>query len=134
MTSPEDTTPPNAAEKRQKAERDLIDSAREAMLRRDQSLDGETLSQLRRARSAALDSKPGTGRMTPWFTAGLAGTAGVVVTLAVLVWPGGDTQQAQPVDLFADAWILDEEAELELIEDVEFYQWLAEEGSDGHSS
>ncbi|WP_066965543.1 hypothetical protein [Microbulbifer sp. Q7] len=141
MTPPKNPSPgrdsakPSDNRTRSPGERDLVAGARAAMDRRDASLDGETLSRLRRARAAALDANgTGTGpRMAPWLPVGLASAA--VVTIAiVVVWPGTLTQPAKPVDMLADAWILDEEAELEMIQDVEFYQWLAEETPDGYSS
>ena len=112
---------------------ELIAGAREAMARRDESLDGETLSRLRRARSAALDESAGRHSLANlWLPAGLA-SAAAVVAVALLVGQG-EAPHREEVDLLADAWILDEEAELEMIEDVEFYQWLAEEALDGHST
>ncbi|WP_043315534.1 hypothetical protein [Microbulbifer sp. HZ11] len=108
----------------------LIAGTREVMSRRDESIDGETLSRLRRARSAALDARPGLRPRTGlWLPASLASTAAAVAV--VLLLEQYHASQAKEVDFLADAWILDEEAELELIEDVEFYQWLAEEELDG---
>lgn len=123
MNSPEDQA------NRQK----LIAGAREAMARRDERLDGETRSQLRRARAAALGETAGPRALANlWLPAGLVGAA-AMLTVALLVGQGERPQQDE-VDLLADTWILDEDAELEMIEDVEFYQWLAEEALDGHSS
>ncbi|MBN8431065.1 hypothetical protein JF535_09410 [Microbulbifer salipaludis] len=141
MTPPKNPSPGRDAAKpsddgtRRPGERDLVAGARAAMDRRDASLDGETLSHLRRARAAALDANDTSVGPTvaPWLPVGLASAAVVAIAIAV-VWPGTFTQPAKPIDMLADAWILDEEAELEMIQDVEFYQWLAEEAPDGYSS
>ncbi|MBY6213156.1 hypothetical protein KUV95_16515 [Microbulbifer agarilyticus] len=138
MTSPQDkpSAPPREREKTSEHnDAELAAGARAAMERREQSLDGETLSRLRRARSAALDGASDTSRpgWMLWLPTGLAGAA-AVLTVALFVGPERSSSQGEPVDMLADAWILNEDAELDMIEDVEFYQWLAEEALDGHSS
>ncbi|AQQ68189.1 hypothetical protein [Microbulbifer agarilyticus] len=132
MTSPQDKP---KAESSEHNDAELAAGARAAMERREQSLDGETLSRLRRARSAALDGAADTSRpgWMLWLPTGLAGAA-AVLTVALFVGQERSSSQGEPVDMLADAWILNEDAELDMIEDVEFYQWLAEEALDGHSS
>lgn len=113
---------------RREQDRRLVDSARAAMARRDQALDGETLSRLRRARADAVAAQ-GHGRRL-WLPAG--GAVAVAVLVAALLW----SPQPQPEDeLFAaSAWLLDDEMEIEVIEDIEFYQWLADEELVGEAS
>ncbi|MCQ3829440.1 hypothetical protein HXX02_08270 [Microbulbifer elongatus] len=120
-------------DRRLREQQKIVAGARKAMAQRDEALDGETRSRLRRARSAALEEAANAGSAAGrWLPVGVAGVAATVV-VALLVGRGEVPQSAE-VALLADAWLLEEDAELEMIEDVEFYQWLAEEALDGHSS
>ncbi|WP_105101455.1 hypothetical protein [Microbulbifer pacificus] len=106
-------------------------AAREALARRERNLDGETLSRLRRARSRALDQRQRLAGL--WLP--LGGVCAAALALALwLPGRGGSDVAAVESTLLADVWLLDEEAELEMIEDVEFYQWLAEEALDDRAS
>nr|WP_010133036.1 hypothetical protein [Microbulbifer agarilyticus] len=138
MTSPQDKPTAQSRDREDASahnDAELAAGARAALERREQSLDGETLSRLRRARSAAIDGAAGTSRpgWMLWLPTGLA-SAAAVLTVALLFGLEPSGAPAEPVDMLADTWILNEDAELDMIEDVEFYQWLAEEALDGHSS
>ncbi len=110
----------------------VADAARAALAQREQSLDGETLSRLRRARSQALDARkrPGAALWLP-----LSGACAAALVLALwLPGQGGSDKVKIEDSLLADTWLLDADAELEMIEDVEFYQGLAEEALDDRAS
>jgi hypothetical protein len=103
--------------------------AKSALHRSDQSLDGETLSRLRRARAAAMQQQDKSGRV--WLPLGSAVTAALVIAL---VWPHTEIQAPATEVLALEQWLLEADAELEMIEEVDFYQWLAEEELSAHSS
>ncbi|MCX2784320.1 hypothetical protein OQJ46_15100 [Microbulbifer thermotolerans] len=107
--------------------RRVIDAAREVMARRDRELDGETLASLRCARARALEAQR--VRAPEWLPAGAAVAAAVVVAL---LWTRAPEPEAE---LFAGGeWLLEDGMEIELMEEMDFYQWLAEEALDDHSS
>ena len=110
------------------------DALRDALQQSADALDGASASRLNRARQAALQAASAPSR--PWLSAwtwtrswglGLAATA----ALAVMWWPspptlpGGHTEGWQ-----AETWqaeelnVLVEDADPELIADLEFYAWL----------
>jgi hypothetical protein len=87
------------------------------------ALDGYTLSRLNRMRHTAMEHKQSTMRSI-WLPAGGFVTACMMV-LAVSLNPG----QSDPVPVtpaLEDLEILTSSENLELFEDYEFYQWLAE--------
>ena len=115
--------------------RHLAGAARASMMRTEQQLDGEILSRLRRARHAALEQSSGRPVISRW----VAVSGACAAALALALWLPGQVSDRGAIPesdgaLIADAWLLDEEAELDMIEEVEFYQWLAEEALDGRSS
>ena len=105
------------------------DALRDALQQSADALDGASASRLNRARQAALQAASATSR--PWLSAwtwmrnwglGLAATA----ALAVMWWPsppalpGGHTEVWQAEEFT----VLVEDADPELIADLEFYAWL----------
>jgi hypothetical protein len=85
-------------------------------------LDAETLSRLNRSRQKALaELKPGGGELR-WLRWSPAVAAAVVA--AAVVWRAGDLEQLPP-DAASDFEMLLAGEELELLEDLEFYRWLA---------
>jgi hypothetical protein len=81
-------------------------------------LDAATLSRLNQARQRALAQRPGAARM--WLFGGSALTACAMLLAVTLVWRGDSASSVDPVfdqELLA-------EADLELMEDLEFYAWL----------
>jgi hypothetical protein len=94
-----------------------------------ESLDGRTQSKLTQARHAALEElKP--ARSRAWGR-GRAALAGVTAAAAMAAWigyanlgaPASETGEL-PLDDFD---IVAEAPNLELLEDVEFYAWIAEQ-------
>ena len=99
-------------------------------------LDGQTRSRLNQARQAALDElrpKP-VWRGGPVLTG--AATAAVAVVAFFLLQPAPDTAQPLvPAGIEeADLELLMAEESLDMLEDLEFYTWLAEADLDGGSA
>jgi hypothetical protein len=94
-----------------------------------ESLDGRTQSKLTQARHAALEELNPT-RSRAWGR-GWAALAGVTAATVMAVWigyanlgsPASETSEL-PLDDFD---IVAEAPNLELLEDVEFYAWIAEQ-------
>lgn len=106
--------------------RRLVQAAREAMARRDRSLDRETLSRLRHARAKALERQGAS--VSLWLPVGAALTA---VLMIALLWPR-HSQPEMPL-IAGGEWLLDDGMEIELMENMEFYRWLAEGAPDDFS-
>lgn len=88
-----------------------------------------TAARLQAARRQALEQAgktPGRERTTGWALGGFA-TAAVAV-LAIVLWQGGDSHAPE---LTGDDWDLLAERDLQLIEDLDFYDWLPEEETAG---
>jgi hypothetical protein len=87
-------------------------------------LDAETLSRLNRSRQTALAELKAGGAGLSWLRWTPVGAAAVAAVAAVVVWRAGDLEQLPP-DTAADFEMLLAGEELELLEDLEFYRWLA---------
>jgi hypothetical protein len=87
-------------------------------------LDAETLSRLNRSRQNALaELKPGATGLS-WLRWTPVGAVAAAAVAAVVVWRAGDLEQLPP-DAASDFEMLLAGEELELLEDLEFYRWLA---------
>ena len=96
----------------------FVQQARKQLDRHADQLDELTVARLRAARKAALDS-PARLSFTWLPLTGLAGVAAAL--LAVVIW----YRQPDDIPLTGDDWdVLAASDELELIEDLEFYDWL----------
>jgi anti-sigma-K factor RskA len=106
---------------------------REVLEESTSRLDGRTLSRLTQARHAALAQ--GREPARPWWRSWMpAGAAAAAAVLAVMVWtgPGGDPTAPlasvtggsafEDIDLLVDAPDFVSDAD-----DVEFYEWAADE-------
>lgn len=91
-------------------------------------IDEMTVARLQAARRQALEQAAVTTRheRTGWALGGFA-TAAVAV-LAIVLWHGGESPAP---DLHGDDWDLLAEQDLQLIEDLDFYDWLPEEETAG---
>jgi hypothetical protein len=100
----------------------LVDDIRKRMDQSCNALDGQTLSRLNRIRHAALERKQArASRMLLPF--GGFVTACVLVLSVTMYAPGTTAPEASAIE---DIDILTSSDDLDLYEDYEFYQWLAE--------
>ncbi|MCO1334045.1 hypothetical protein MO867_06785 [Microbulbifer sp. OS29] len=105
----------------------LLKVAGEAVVRRENTIDTETQARLRRIRTGVQEQSRAV-QYWPGFIAVGACTAALFVAL---IWPVLSTDDNAEVLATSD-WLLDEDVDIEMIENMEFYQWLAEE-LDEHS-
>ncbi len=92
----------------------------------DQTLadtDAVARARLAAARRRALDAANVPARRRAPLWAGAALAAGVVTALTLQWWPVGDATVAPSTDPDALEWLVAEENP-ELIQDLEFYEWL----------
>lgn len=89
--------------------------------------DAVARARLAAARRRALDAAAPTKRRAPLW-AGAALAAGVVAALTIQWWPASDATVAPSTDPDALEWLVAEENP-ELIQDLEFYEWLDSEVS-----
>ncbi|KUJ84264.1 hypothetical protein AWR36_000700 [Microbulbifer flavimaris] len=125
----------NEADKRhhrEPSERELAALAGRAMARRDEEIDGAILSRLGRARAAALEARQPV--LPIWLPAGAAVAASLLLAIFLVLKPAPALEGDSEV-LFADGFpfMSAEEFDIDLLEEADFYQWLAEEGLDDHS-
>jgi hypothetical protein len=112
---------------------DFEDKARALFEDSVERLDAGTRSRLTQARNRALDevSKGGVQRRWLWAPAGGVALAAIVaVVLSSNGWRSGADTGAlalEDIDIVADS------ENLEMLEDVEFYQWLGDTGADEHT-
>lgn len=100
--------------------------AQAALDRQVERLDGETRSRLTEARYRAVDAAAGT-RHTRWLRWQLAGAAAAVAGVALTTWLMQVPPDALPgAEIMTDLELIELDADLELVEEAEFYQWLAD--------
>lgn len=106
-------------------EQRLVDGVRKRMDQSCNALDGHTLSRLNRIRHAALERKQArASRMLLPF--GGFVTASVLVVSVMMFGPGRVPETEAVPSALEDIEILTSSDSLDLYEDYEFYQWLAE--------
>lgn len=91
-------------------------------------LDAATAARLNHARQAALDHAEDRRRQSAWLTPALSTAA--IGALAVALWLN---QGAAPDGTVATAPAVESEADLDLLEDLEFYAWLDLVSADGEA-
>jgi len=102
-------------------------------------LDAATLSRLNRARQAALAEYDARGRPPAWLAGGWQPALGAaaVAALAVALWIGRDPATPAPAaqeargDAALDLEVVLADESLELLEDLEFYDWVGNEADPG---
>ena len=109
-------------------ERQLAERLGEQLRDSEDQLDDLTLVRLAAARRKALSAarKQQVWHRLGWTAGGFA-TAAVAV-LAIVLWNGGEPPAPE---LFGDDWEMLAEGDLQLIEELEFYDWLPEEETAG---
>lgn len=112
---------------------DFEDKARALFEDSVERLDASTRSKLTQARNRALEEVNAGARRRRWIWAPVGGAALVAVVAVVMVSSGGlrsgnesGAMALEDIDIVADSENLD------MLEDVEFYQWL-DDAPDPHS-
>jgi hypothetical protein len=100
-----------------------------------EALDGNIRSRLTRARSAAVEEARKARTPFAWRTLVPAGALAAAAVLAVVLWSGGSRAPvpATPHNSFEDIDLLVTSESFELLEDLEFYEWVAAADPDGAS-
>ncbi len=99
-------------------EQRFVEQVRQRLDEQADGLDELTLARLRAARARALEQHGRSSARSWWPAIGMA--AAVALVAAVMLWPS-----APHLPAAADDWeLLAAGDELELIEDIEFYDWL----------
>ncbi len=115
---------------------ELVTRVRQALERASRELDPATAGRLRAARRTALAAARGRGSPAwssrAWLAAGVAAGVTAAVALAVLLQrgPAPDPGTAH-LAAVEDLELITQGEGLDLYEDLEFYQWLAEQ--DAHA-
>lgn len=121
----------------------LEDALKRALDAQTESLDGATLHRLRRARETALDRVGGTprrGRLWSgrWLVpvAGLAGLLAGVVGLSVWLQSSTPSDPAEVITAAAGLpiEIVTADVDVELLEELDFYDWLMLMETNGDSA
>jgi hypothetical protein len=107
---------------------DWTEQARELLDASARELDAATLSRLNRARQRALGEAAAPAAARQWPRR-LAVAASLLLAVAIW-WPSSmpPSQTAGTMLSVEDAELLDDDGELEMTEDLEFYAWLDADG------
>lgn len=109
-------------------QRAFVERAKAALDQQVEALDPNRAARLRTARRTALAGLATRRPRWVWATSGLAVAA--TVAFALLLWLTSPTTQG-PVPQLEDLELLTSSENLEFYEDLEFYDWLAQEGPTG---
>ena len=104
----------------------IRETAKAALEQQAKALDSETLQRLRHAREAALLQNQNSGWLNSlswkWLT-GAGASLAIVSILTFMILPQLSTNTLSPLD---DLELLTAEVDLDLVDQLEFYQWLDE--------
>jgi hypothetical protein len=103
--------------------------AREVLEESTSRLDGRTLSRLTQARHAALGQLQRPVRQR-WWAFAPAGAAAAVAVIAVVMWSGRPQVEKESASTVEDLELLADADVAEFVaaeEDLEFYEWAADE-------
>jgi len=114
----------------------FLEKARQSLLASEDRLDASTLSRLREARAKALEAADehnrGFSRIPNWMRVGAFATAAAaVMVFAIWVDPPKPELPVKSLDEFEMVLYADN---LDIYEDMDFYEWLAEAGNNGGSA
>ncbi|MGH8194662.1 MAG: hypothetical protein ACREQ8_09715 [Woeseiaceae bacterium] len=90
-----------------------------------QALDAETVSRLNRGRRRALAEANRNGAELRWLRLTPAAAAAAALAAAVIVWQLQSGIDELPPDTAADFELLFADEDFEMLEDLEFYRWMA---------
>jgi hypothetical protein len=98
-------------------------------------LDGDVRSRLTQARSAAVEEARRSRAPFVWRTLVPAGALAGAAALAFMLWSGAPRAPvpATPHNSFEDIDLIVTSESFELLEDLEFYEWVAATDADGAS-
>ncbi len=109
-------------------EKAFLERARALLDESEQDLDANILSRLRQARTRALQGeKRREPRSWHWFPFPAAGMATALVAILVAVFYITRSPVLEPHESMGDLEILASSDQLDLYEDLDFYDWLAKE-------
>lgn len=106
---------------------DFLKQIKQALDRQSESLDGETLSRLNSARQAAIQTADKKHKQLLWLPA--SGLAAAVLLTSLFLFRSNDIDMIQNGNIDEIELIASSE-QLELLEQLEFYQWLLKEDAD----
>lgn len=105
----------------------LLERVRSELDRGCDSLDGRTCSRLTSIRHAAVEQALGYGRQQQWLS--WASLSSAFCLLLVVLMAQYFLRPAAEPEVLEDLELLSSEQGLEFYENLEFYQWLAENGT-----
>jgi type VI protein secretion system component VasF len=123
-------------EKLSENEARFLEKARQSLLAAEDRLDANTLSRLRNARARAVEAagqrERGFFRIPSWMRAGAFATA-VAAVMVFMIWVDTPRQElsVKSLDEFEIVLYADN---LDIYEDMDFYEWLAGDGNGGSST
>ena len=123
-------------EKLSEKEARFLEKARQSLLAAEDRIDAGTLSRLRDARASAVEAAGERGRgffrIPNWMRAGAFATA-VAAVMVFMIWvdPPRPELPVKSLDEFEIVLYADN---LDIYEDMDFYEWLAGAGNGGSST
>lgn len=106
----------------------LVDRTRAALERSADELDAPTLSRLAQMRASALERAEAAQPRARWLPAGALAAASAAGLLWLLFPANTDPT---PTDALEDLELLSSAESLDLLDELEFYEWLEGDGSVG---
>jgi hypothetical protein len=106
-------------------EEELKSNIRQSLDDSVDAIDAETLSKIRQIRAQAIDKAGTRNVLLPKLLVGGLATACVMVLAIILLFNSPTSMQVVPAD---DLELISSSDSLELFEDLEFYEWLEEDG------
>ena len=105
----------------------LEERSRELFDNSVERLDAQTRSRLNQARQRALAEMNKGSARRHWLAAPLGGLAAAALVALILIRTGGEPPSAENANVLLDDFDIVADADnFEMIQDVEFYSWLAE--------